>query len=237
MYCGSADNLLSDSTSQLLPFWIAKAESSRDLELAAKARKVAYAKHLPQFGEQLGLPDDDDLHVDSAVLLAYSKLDGSCIGTVRVQIARERALRLEESFTLPMALRTGQIAEISRLAIPARSNGLALRLMLIKAAYWYSRANQVDRCFLCVRFPVDRQYRRFDLDDVMHGDEFVPMKHIDMIPHRVLWFDVFNIEARWLLNANPLHSVYFTNSHPDLLNDIQAKTLLQETPGQLRSHG
>ena len=237
MPCASAENLLTDSTSQLLPFWIAKAESSKELELAAKVRKVAYAKHLPQFGERLGFPDEDDQHPDSAVLLAYSKLDGSCIGTVRIQIGRQRALRLEESFALPKALRTGRIAEISRLAIPARSNGLALRLMLIKAAYWYSRANQVERCFLCVRFPVDRQYRRFDLDDVMHGEEFVPMKHIGMIPHRVLWFDVFNIEARWLLNANPLHSVYFANSHPDLLEDIQSRTLLQETPGQLRSHG
>lgn len=237
MNSDSAENLMSDSPSQLLPFWITKAESTRELELAAKVRKIAYAKHLPQFGERLGMPDEDDHHGDSAVLLAYSKLDGSCIGTVRVQIARERPLRLEDSFALPRALRNGRIAEVSRLAIPARSNGLALRLMLIKAAYWYSRANHVDRCFLCVRFPVDRQYRRFDLNDVMHGNEFVSMKHIGMIPHRVLWFDVFNIEARWLLNANPLHSVYFGHSHPDLLEDIQARTLLQETPGQLRSHG
>jgi hypothetical protein len=237
MSCASSENLLSESSSQLLPFWIAKAQSSKELELAAKVRKIAYAKHLPQFGEKLGLPDEDDQHPDCAVLLAYSKLDGSCIGTVRIQIAQQRPLRLEDSFALPKALRTGRIAEISRLAIPARSNGLALRLMLIKAAYWYSRANLVDRCFLCVRFPVDRQYRRFDLDDVMQGEEFVPMKHIGMIPHRVLWFDVFNIEMRWLLNANPLHSVYFANTHPDLLNDIQAKTLLQETPAQLRSNG
>lgn len=237
MHSASAENLLSDSTSQLLPFWIAKAQCDKELELAAKVRKVAYAKHLPQFGDQLGVPDQDDRNPDCTVLLAYSKLDGSCIGTVRIQIAAERTLRLEDSFALPKALRAGRIAEVSRLAIPVRSNGLALRLMLIKAAYWYARANLVDRCFLCVRFPVDRQYRRFDLNDVMHGNEFVPMKHIGMIPHRVLWFDVFNIEARWLLSANPLHSVYFANSHPDLLEDIQSRTLLQETPGQLRSHG
>jgi len=237
MSCASAEYLLSESSSQVLPFWIAQAQSGKELELAAKVRKIAYAKHLPQFGGQLGSPDEDDQHPDCAVFLAYSKLDGSCIGTVRIQIGYERPLRLEDSFVLPKALRSGRIAEISRLAIPARSNGLALRLMLIKAAYWYSRANQVDRCFLCVRFPVDRQYRRFDLDDVMLGEEFVPMKHIAMIPHRVLWFDVFNIETRWLLNSNPLHSVYFANSHPDLLNDIQARTLLQETPAQSRANG
>lgn len=237
MVVSSAVNTYSDSTSQLLPFWIAKAETSFELELAAKARQIAYGKHLPQFGDKLATPDCDDLHQDSAVLLAYSKLDGSCIGTVRIQITTQQPLRLEESFLLPAALRTGRIAEVSRLAIPSRSNGLALRLMLIKAAYWYSRANLVDRCFLCVRYPVDRQYRRFDLDDVLPHDEFVPMKHIGMIPHRIMWFDVFKIEARWLLNANPLHSVYFSNSHPDLLNNIQARTTLQETQDRLRSNG
>lgn len=237
MLSTSAVNFLSDSTSQLLPFWIAIAQSERELELAAKARHQAYGKHLPQLGEKLAQPDDDDRHADSAVLLAYSKLDGSCIGTVRVQIAEQQKLRLEESYLLPSALRAGRIAEISRLAIPARSNGLALRLMLIKAAYWYSRANLVDRCFLCVRYPVDRQYRRFDLQDVLPPDEFVPMQHIGMIPHRVLWFDVFKIEARWMLTSNPLHSVYFSSSHPDLLQNIQMRTLQQETQIQLRSNG
>lgn len=237
MVCPTAVNFLSDSTSQLLPFWIAKAETSQELELAARARQVAYGKHLPQFGEKLATPDADDLHPDSAVLLAYSKLDGTCIGTVRIQIANQQQLRLEDSFLLPSALRKGRIAEISRLAIPSRSNSLTLRLMLIKAAYWYSRANLVERCFLCVRYPVDRQYRRFDLDDVMTNDEFVPMKHIGMIPHRILWFDVFNIEARWLLSSNPLHSVYFSNSHPDLLKNIQANTLIQETQAQRLNHG
>jgi hypothetical protein len=233
----AAINFLSDSSSQLLPFWIAKAETNRELEMASKARYIAYGRHIPQLGEKLAFPDEDDHDEDFAVFLAYSKLDGSCIGTIRVQVAVQHSLRLEDSFILPSALRNGRVAEISRLAIPSRSNGLALRLMLIKAAYWYSRAKLVDRCFLCARFPVDRQYRRFDLDDVLPQDQFVPMKHIGMIPHRILWFDVFKIEAQWLLNGNPLHSVYFANVHPDLLHNIQTRTILQETQRQLSSNG
>ena len=230
-------NFLFDSTSQLLPFWIAIAKTEHELELAAKARQLAYGRHLPSLGEMLAKPDADDAHPDSAVLLAFSKLDGSCIGTVRVQIANQRQLRLEESYVLPKALSTGRVAEVSRLAIPARSNGLTLRLMLIKAAYWYIRAKLVDRCFLCVRYPVDRQYRRFELDDVLQPNEFVEMKHIGMIPHRILWFDVFHIETRWLLSANPLHSVYFASSHPDLLQNIQMRTLQLETQQQVLSIG
>ena len=40
----------------------------------------------------------------------------------------------------------------------------------------------------------------------------------------MLWFDVFGIEARWLLNNNPLHCTYFEMQHPDLLDNIQART-------------
>jgi len=38
----SAVNFLFDSSSQLLPFWIAIAQNDRELELAAKARQIAY---------------------------------------------------------------------------------------------------------------------------------------------------------------------------------------------------
>lgn len=233
----SAVNFLFDSASQLLPFWIAIAQSDRELEMAAKARQLAYGKHLPELGQMLSVPDDVDKDPDSAVLLAYSKLDGSCIGTVRIQIANRQKLRFEESYELPQALRTGRIAEISRLAIPSRSNGIALRLMLIKAAYWYCRSKFVERCFLCVRYPVERQYRRFDLQDVLRPDELIPMQHIGMIPHRILWFDVFQIEVSWLLCANPLHSIYFSCFHPDVLQNIQMRTLQQEAQTQLRSNG
>lgn len=237
MHPPSAINSLAESMTHLLPFWIAKAETDHEFHLAAKARQLAYGKHLPELGDQLSKPDEDDRSDEFAVLLAYAKLDGSCIGTVRIQISQQQPLALERSFSLPTALRRGRIAEISRLAIPARSNGLALRLMLIKAAYWYCRSNFVDRAFLCVRHPVDRQYRRFDLEDVLPSIEFIPMAHIGMIPHRIFWFDVCDIEARWLMNANPLHALYISTSHPDLLNNLQARTLLQETQGLLRSHG
>jgi hypothetical protein len=237
MNTSSAASLLAESMTHLLPFWIAKAEKEHEFQLAARARQLAYGKHLPQLGEKLSEPDEEDRSDEYAVLVAYAKLDGSCIGTVRIQISQHSPLALEQSFALPGALRKGRIAEISRLAIPARSNGLALRLMLIKAAYWYCRANLVDRAFLCVRHPVDRQYRRFDLEDVLPTPEFIPMAHIGMIPHRIFWFDVCDIEARWLLNANPLHALYISTSHPDLLSNLQARTLLQETKGHLRSHG
>ncbi|HEX4842403.1 MAG TPA: hypothetical protein VFV57_01935 [Limnobacter sp.] len=222
---------------QLLPFRIEHANNQADFQAVVHARQLAYGKHLPAFGQSLLTPDADDLGNDCAVLIAKSKLDNSCIGTVRIQVTQQGRLRLEDSFVLPKALRAGRVAEISRLAIPSGPNGLALRLMLIKAAYWYSRSQHVERCFLCVRHPVDRQYRRFDLEDVLPGEQFVPMQHIGNIPHRILWFDVLGIEARWLLNNNPLHANFFEVQHPDLLDNVQARTQLLESERTLHVQG
>lgn len=224
-------------STELLPFRIDTAQSEDDLQMACRARAFAYGKHLPEFGASMKTPDADDLSEDCTVLLAISKLDGSCLGTVRIQTIDTGLLRLEDSFQLPKALKQGKVAEISRLAIPSRANSLALRLMLIKAAYWLCRFNQVERIFFCVRYPVDRQYKRFDLEDVLPAGQFVPMKHIGMIAHRVLWFDSHRIENKWIQTGNPLHQVYFLTHHPDLLSNIQARALVLEEPLGLISNG
>ena len=225
------------ASSQVLPFWISKASSPIQMHHACHARKVAYGKHIPEFGESLSVPDSDDHNSEFTVLVAYSKLDGSCIGTVRVQISDGKPLKLEDSYVLPSALKENRVAEISRLAIPVRSNSLTVRLMLIKSAYWFCRFNEVDKAFFCVRYPVDRQYRRFDLEDVLPEGDFVVMKHIGNIPHRILYFDVNSIEARWISNENPLYSIYCEISHPDLLENIQVQTIVNEQTKSLRNYG
>ncbi len=222
---------------ELLPFRIEVARTDDDFRQACRARAIAYSKHLPEFGAAMQNPDIDDQSDNCTVLIAMSKLDGSCLGTVRIQTTDTGLLRLEDSFQLPKALKQGKVAEISRLAIPARANSLALRLMLIKAAYWHCRFQQVARIFFCVRYPVDRQYKRFDLEDVLPAGEFVPMKHIGMIAHKVLWFDSLDIEHKWIQTGNPLHQVYFLTQHPDLLNNIQARTMVLDEPLSLISNG
>ncbi len=222
---------------ELLPFRIEIAHTEDDFQRVRRARAIAYGKHLPEFGSSMMNPDADDHSTDCTVLLVTSKLDGSCLGTVRIQTTDTAPLRLEDSFQLPKALKHGKVAEISRLAIPSRANSLALRLMLIKAAYWYCRFHQVARIFFCVRYPVDRQYKRFDLEDVLPAGQFVPMKHIGMINHRVLWFDSLAIEHKWIQTGNPLHQVYFLTYHPDLLNNIQARALAHDEPLNLISNG
>lgn len=215
---------------EILPFRVIVATTAEELQLAADTRRLSYGKHMPDFAEKLAFPDADDASPDFTSLLAISKLDGSCLGTVRVQIVDSSSgqLKLEESFALPSALKLGMLAEISRLAIPSNSNSLSVRLMLIKAAYWYCRLNRVTTAFLCARNPVDKQYRRFDLNDLTHGGKYVSMRHIGGVPHRIFWFNVCEIESQWLEKSNPLYELYVMRNHSDLMNDIQKKVLVIE---------
>lgn len=215
----------------LLPFRIIEAKTEAELEQVARIRSVSYGRHLPDLAETMKSPDANDRDPAYKSLLALSKLDGSCLGTVRIQIAdteQSECLQFEQSFALPAALRQGKVAEIARLAIPQDKSSLSVRIMLIKAAYWYCRFSQVSHVFLCARRPLDRFYKGFDLADLTPGAEFVKMAHIGNVPHRIFWFHVQKIENQWKEMSNPMYPLFVKKLHPDLLENLQQKTLLNE---------
>lgn len=219
----------SELATETLPFEILQAEGFLELSCTARLRKLAYQRHLPAFSDTLSdRMDPMDTQPGFAVLNAYSKLDKTLLASVRIQVSDREPLVLEQSFALPRALKKGRSAEISRLVIQAKGESLMLRLMLIKACYWYCRFQGVGNAFFCARHPVDRQYRRFELQDVLPHQGTVDMAHIGNIPHRVLWFNVQALEYDWLESGNPTHSLFFKTTHPDILNDMQSRTMKAE---------
>ncbi|WP_288107634.1 hypothetical protein [Limnobacter sp.] len=215
----------------LLPFRIIEAKTEFDLERVARIRSVSYGRHLPALAETMKTPDANDYNPSYRSLLALSKLDGSCLGTVRIQIAdaeHNENLQFEQSFSIPSALKQGKAAEIARLAIPQDKSSLSVRIMLIKAAYWYCRFSQVNHVFLCARRPLDRFYKGFDLRDLTPNGEFVNMAHIGDVPHRIFWFHTLDIEAHWKAISNPMYPLYFRTLHPDLLDNVQLRALMNE---------
>jgi len=215
----------------LLPFRIIEARTEAELEQVARIRSVSYGRHLPDLAETMKCPDANDRNPAYKSLLALSKLDGSCLGTVRIQIAdteQSECLQFEQSFALPAALRQGKVAEIARLAIPQDKSSLSVRIMLIKAAYWYCRFSKVSHVFLCARRPLDRFYKGFDLADLTPGAEFVNMAHIGNVPHRIFWFHSRDIEAHWKSISNPMYPLFFRTLHPDVLNNVQQQALIGE---------
>ena len=91
---------------ELLPFTVRLVRNEGDLSKAVSIRHSAYARHLPEFAETLKSPETADAENGVVVLLAESKLDGSPLGSMRIQTNQYKPLCLEQSVTLPAWLKS-----------------------------------------------------------------------------------------------------------------------------------
>ncbi|MGH8744963.1 MAG: hypothetical protein ACREUK_00550, partial [Burkholderiales bacterium] len=106
-----------ESTVERLPFTVSVARSDEQLRKAVTMRHAAYARHVPALAELLKAPEAVDYDDESIVLLAESKLDGSPLGTMRIQTNRSQPLAIEQSVVLPEWLQDRNLAEATRLGV------------------------------------------------------------------------------------------------------------------------
>ena len=104
-------------TEETLPFTVRVVSSTEDLNKAVAIRHAAYARHLPEFAETLKNPEPYDFDDGVAILLAESKLDGSALGSMRIQTNLYAPLDLEDTVSLPNWLQGRSLAEASRLGV------------------------------------------------------------------------------------------------------------------------
>jgi len=150
-----------------LPFTVRLVRSEHDLAKAVAVRHAAYARHLPEFAEQLRQPELSDFSDDGVVLLAESRLDGSPLGTMRIQTNRHDPLPLEQSLALPDWLKGDAVlAEAVRLGVTEGSQGHLVKTVLFKAFFQFCEAQGIDWMVIAGRAPLDRQYRRLMFKDV-----------------------------------------------------------------------
>ncbi|MDD0815733.1 hypothetical protein PSQ39_13935 [Curvibacter sp. HBC28] len=207
-----------------LPFTVRVVSNEQQLAKAVSIRHAAYARHLPDFAESLKRPERSDFSDDSVILLAESRLDGSPLGTMRIQTNRHEPLPLEQSVDLPGWLQNGGVlAEAVRLGVTEGVQGLLVKTVLFKAFFQFCERFGIDWMVIAGRSPLDRQYRRLMFRDVYPDLGPVPLRHAGNIPHRVMCFEVGT--ARTLPNAEQ-HSFYdflFRTHHPDI--ELEAPAL------------
>ena len=205
-----------------LPFTIRRVETEDSLRKAVQIRHDAYARHLPEFAHTLATPEACDYDDDVIVLLAESKLDGSALGTARIQTNLHSALHVEESIELPSWLQGRRLAEVTRLGIGEGRIGRVVKIALIKACFEYCEQNGIDYAVVTGRAPIDRQYEQLLFSDVFEDGAMVPLHHVGNIPHRVMAFEIATGEQRWQAAKHPLLGFFRHTRHPDI--DIAART-------------
>lgn len=199
-----------------LPFSVRLVRTHADLHKAVKIRHSAYARHVPAFAETLRDPEQYDTMDGAVVLLAESKLDGTPLGTMRIQTNAAGPLPLEQSFKLPPRLRHSTLAEATRLGVTEQFQGRAVKTVLFKAFFLYCQQQQIDWMVITARTPIDRQYERLMFKDVDPSLGYVPLAHVGNLPHRIMCFEVAGAHQRWAGMQHPLFDFVFRTRHLDI---------------------
>jgi hypothetical protein len=217
-----------------LPFTIKRVETAEDMRKAVQVRHAAYARHIPEFAATLAQPELSDYDSSSIVLLAESKLDGSPLGSTRIQTNLGGPLHLEESVVLPGWLAGARLAEVTRLGIEEGRVGRLVKIALIKACFDYCEQLGIEHAVVTGRAPIDRQYEQLMFRDVFEDKAFVPLRHVGNIPHRVMAFEIATGEARWNAARHPLLKFFKHTSHPDIDTARKLPARVVRTPMSVR---
>lgn len=201
---------------EILPFTVKLVRDQKDLTKAVDIRQSAYARHLPEFAETLRVPESTDAQDGVVVLLAESKLDGSALGTMRIQTNRSNPLTLEQSVDLPDWLRVRPLAEAARLGVTDAKSGRMVKTILFKAFFQYCQQTGIEWMVIAGRSPIDRQYERLMFSDVFPGQGYVPLLHVNNMLHRVMSFEIGSAKARWSKANHPLLDFMCHTRHPDI---------------------
>lgn len=199
-----------------LPFSVRVVRGEGDLRKAVAVRHAAYARHVPDLAERLREPEELDREDGVAVLLAESKLDGTPLGSARIQTNRFRALSVEQSVALPAHMADLALAEVTRLGIVGGSVGRLVKVVLIKAAFQYCEREGLDWAIAAGRAPIDKHYEQMLFQDLYPEVGFLPLKHAGNLPHRVMAFEIATGPARWSAAQHPLLDFFCHTRHPDI---------------------
>lgn len=203
-------------TEEHLPFTVGIVTGREELELAVRVRYAAYSRHVPSVAGKLKEPEPLDTEPGTIVLLARSRLDGSPLGSMRIQTNRYRSLALEQSIELPEWLHGKFLAEATRLSVVEGRIGGAVKPAIFKCFYQFCLLAGIEWAVVAGRRPLDRQYERLLFKDVYPGMGFIPMKHGGNIPHRVMALNVASLEPSWQETGHPLYRFFFSIYHPDI---------------------
>jgi len=213
---------------ELLPFTVRLVRNEADLTKAVQIRHAAYARHLPDFAETLKTAETDDAEPGVVVLLAESKVDGSPLGTMRIQTNQYKPLSLEQSIDLPEWLRERPLAEATRLGVTNERGGRLVTTVMFKAYFQYCLQNGIEWMVVTARAPVDRTYDRLLFNDVFPEAGYIPVHHVGNLPHRIMSFNVLTAEDRWEKVRHPLLGFMCHTYHPDL--NIESPQSQRSTP-------
>lgn len=203
---------------RFLPFKIAIAASEQDLTDLIRLRSETYTRHNAPGADRLRTKEEQDGCADAVLLLARSKLDGTAVGSVRVQTRVRRSLMVEEAVRLPDEVASATPIELMRGSIKNGTAGRMVSASLAKATFLVCRQFGFSHVIVTCREPVDLMYRAYQFDELLSG-EMVDLPYSPGAKHKVLCLPMSEATDRWRARNRPLFQFMLETSHPDIQVD------------------
>jgi len=203
-------------TEERLPFTVRLVHNEADLRKAVEIRHLAYARHMPELAAGLKTPEAVDSQPGVILVLAESRVDGTPLGSLRIHTSEHAPLPIEQSIELPAPLANLPRAQVSRLGIAQGVVGRLVKIALIKASFMYCEQTGIKWAVVAARSPLDRQYAQLHFEDIYPEAGYIPLPHMNHVPHRVMGFEIDTGEARWQQAQHPLLRFFRHTRHPDI---------------------
>lgn len=201
----------------LLSFKVRIVRTEEHLSKAVTIRAASYGRHHPEVAELLRAPEDADRAAFALVLLAESKIDGSALGTLRIETNARSPLPIETLLPIGSPYSGKTIAFVTRLAVKGGGQQATLvKLALFKALHRYCLACQIDWVLVTARPPMDRQYVRLGFVDIYEPGTLVPIPWNEDIRMRLMALDTISCEREWRRARHPLYAFMFNDYTPDI---------------------
>lgn len=197
------------------PFTVSLADTEERLHKAVDIRAEAYGRHMPELAARFREVEALDREEGVTVLVAESKLDGSSLGSIRIQTNQHRPLLIEQATTLPFP-KGWLLAESTRLAVCQQGIGRMVKLALVRATYQYCIQAGIDCLVIGARQPLDRQYRGLLFQDLHPGCEPIPLPYANNIPHHVLYWHIASVADNFKAANHPMYQFMTEPDHPDI---------------------
>jgi hypothetical protein len=198
-----------------LPFRITLARTEEQLAKAVALRASTFGRRSLQLATVLGKPDETDYSPNSVVLIAESKENQDCLGTLRIVSNLSTPLEFESHPQFPAALAGRRIAQAERLGVVPGKVGTLAKLTLFKALHRYCLALQIDWIFVQATPPRDRDYRLLGFKQVMEDVSFD--SKLDPDKSKVtLAMNVHMAEREFHDSGHHLYKFMIATWHPDI---------------------
>ena len=157
------------NVAQPLPFSVSIARTLEDMAELVGVRSTSYSRHNAPGAARLSSAEEQDHGNDAILVMARSKLNGSVVGSVRIQTRLLRPLMVESATSLPAEFINGRPIELMRGSVRNGVVGRMVSAALAKASYQVSKTCDFSHIIVTCRDPVHLMYRAYQFDDLLDG--------------------------------------------------------------------